>query len=106
MSFRNFTTGKSHAFGGEYVELVAGERMRYTNKFDDPGTWHMLVTVWVLGLFQPFVPARNSTCSRNTMAWVVGRGVGLLRRLGVQTPRPLTTIQIWTARPKALKAAS
>ena len=30
MSFRNFTTGKSHAFGGEYVELVAGGRMRYT----------------------------------------------------------------------------
>ena len=36
MSFRNFTTGKSHAFGGEYVELVPGERLRYTDKFDDP----------------------------------------------------------------------
>jgi len=36
MSFRNFTTGKSHAFGGEYVELVPHERLRYTDKFDDP----------------------------------------------------------------------
>jgi uncharacterized protein YndB with AHSA1/START domain len=36
MSFRNFTTGKSHAFGGEYIELVPGELLRYTDKFDDP----------------------------------------------------------------------
>ena len=36
MSFRNFTTGKSHAFGGEYVELVPNERLRYTDRFDDP----------------------------------------------------------------------
>jgi uncharacterized protein YndB with AHSA1/START domain len=36
MSFRNFTTGKSHSFGGNYVELVPGERLRYTDKFDDP----------------------------------------------------------------------
>jgi uncharacterized protein YndB with AHSA1/START domain len=36
MSFRNFTTGKSHAFGGEYVELIPGECLRYTDKFDDP----------------------------------------------------------------------
>jgi uncharacterized protein YndB with AHSA1/START domain len=36
MSFRNFTTGKSHAFGGEYVELVPHERLSYTDKFDDP----------------------------------------------------------------------
>jgi uncharacterized protein YndB with AHSA1/START domain len=36
MSFRNFTTGNSHSFGGEYRELVAGERIRYTDKFDDP----------------------------------------------------------------------
>lgn len=36
MSFRNFTTGNSHAFGGEYVELVPGERLRYTDRFDDP----------------------------------------------------------------------
>jgi uncharacterized protein YndB with AHSA1/START domain len=36
MSFRNFTTGKSHSFGGEYLELVPGERVRYTDKFDNP----------------------------------------------------------------------
>ena len=36
MSFRNFTTGNSHSFGGEYVELVPHESLRYTDKFDDP----------------------------------------------------------------------
>jgi len=36
MSFRNFTTGHSHSFGGEYTELVPNERLRYTDKFDDP----------------------------------------------------------------------
>jgi uncharacterized protein YndB with AHSA1/START domain len=36
MSFRNFSTGNSHSFGGEYRELVANELIRYTDKFDDP----------------------------------------------------------------------
>ena len=36
MSFRNFTTGNSHSFGGEYKELVPNEKLRYTDKFDDP----------------------------------------------------------------------
>jgi uncharacterized protein YndB with AHSA1/START domain len=36
MSFTNFTTGKSHSFGGEYLELTPHERIRYTDKFDDP----------------------------------------------------------------------
>jgi uncharacterized protein YndB with AHSA1/START domain len=36
MSFRNFTTGMSHSFGGEYLELIPGERLRYTDRFDDP----------------------------------------------------------------------
>ena len=36
ISFRNFTTGNSHSFGGEYVELIPNERLRYTDKFDDP----------------------------------------------------------------------
>ncbi len=36
MSFRNFTNGQSHSFGGEYLELVPGELVRYTDKFDDP----------------------------------------------------------------------
>lgn len=36
MSFTNFTTGKSHSFGGQYLELVPHERIRYTDNFDDP----------------------------------------------------------------------
>ena len=36
MSFTNFTTGKSHSFGGQYVELAPHERIRYTDTFDDP----------------------------------------------------------------------
>jgi uncharacterized protein YndB with AHSA1/START domain len=36
MSFTNFTSGNSHAFGGTYHELVPGERIRYTSRFDDP----------------------------------------------------------------------
>jgi len=36
MSFTNFTTGNGHSFGGTYLELVPGERVRYTDKFDDP----------------------------------------------------------------------
>jgi uncharacterized protein YndB with AHSA1/START domain len=48
MSFRNFTTGDSHSFGGEYVELVPNERLRYTDKFDDanlPGEMQVTVTL-------------------------------------------------------------
>jgi uncharacterized protein YndB with AHSA1/START domain len=36
MSFTNFTTSNSHSFGGEYLELVPNERLRYTDVFDDP----------------------------------------------------------------------
>ena len=36
MSFTNFTTGKSHAFGGRYLEMKPNELIRYTDKFDDP----------------------------------------------------------------------
>jgi uncharacterized protein YndB with AHSA1/START domain len=46
MSFRNFTTGDSHAFGGEYVELMPNERLRYTDRFEDPNLpGQLLVTV-------------------------------------------------------------
>ena len=46
MSFTNFTTGKGHSFGGEYLELVPHERIRYTDKFDDPNLpGEMQVTV-------------------------------------------------------------
>lgn len=36
MSFQNFSTGNAHGFGGEYLELVPNERLRYTDRFDDP----------------------------------------------------------------------
>jgi uncharacterized protein YndB with AHSA1/START domain len=46
MSFTNFTTGRSHAFGGRYLELVPHERIRYTDSFDDPNLpGEMLTTV-------------------------------------------------------------
>lgn len=46
MSFRNFTTGHGHSFGGKYLELVPGERLRYTDRFDDPNLpGEMRVTV-------------------------------------------------------------
>ena len=48
MSFTNFTSGKSHAFGGEYLELVPNERIRNTDKFDDPnlpGVMQVTVTL-------------------------------------------------------------
>jgi uncharacterized protein YndB with AHSA1/START domain len=48
MSFRNFTTGNSHSFGGTYVELVPNERLRYTDKFDDanmPGEMTVTITL-------------------------------------------------------------
>lgn len=48
MSFKNFTTGHGHSFGGEYVELVPNERIHYTDRFDDPnlpGTIHVTVAL-------------------------------------------------------------
>ena len=48
MSFTNFTTEKSHAFGGEYLELLPNELIRYTDKFDDPnlpGVMHVTVAL-------------------------------------------------------------
>jgi uncharacterized protein YndB with AHSA1/START domain len=46
MSFTNFTSGKSHSFGGEYLELVPNERIRHTDRFDDPNLpGEMVVTI-------------------------------------------------------------
>lgn len=36
MSFKNFTTGNGHSFGGQYLELIPGERIRYSDRFDNP----------------------------------------------------------------------
>jgi len=48
MSFTNFTTGKSHSFGGTYLELVPHERIRYTDKFDDPNLPGEMQTIIIL----------------------------------------------------------
>ncbi|SAL38497.1 SRPBCC family protein [Caballeronia telluris] len=48
MSFRNFSTGHGHSFGGEYIELVPSEKIRYTDRFDDanlPGEMHVTVSL-------------------------------------------------------------
>ena len=48
MSFTNFMTGKSHSFGGKYIELSPYERIRYTDTFDDPnlpGEMHVTITL-------------------------------------------------------------
>jgi Uncharacterized conserved protein len=48
MSFKNFTTGQSHSFGGKYLELVPNQRLRYTDRFDDPNLpGEMMTTVTI-----------------------------------------------------------
>jgi uncharacterized protein YndB with AHSA1/START domain len=69
MSFRNFTTGKSHSFGGGYVELVPNERLRYTDKFDDPnlpGDIQVTVTLSVRGVDR-YNFISQASCTRNRM---------------------------------------
>lgn len=52
MSFTNFSTGHSHSFGGEYLELVPFERIRHTDKFDDPNLpGEMQVTISLRQVF-------------------------------------------------------
>lgn len=53
MSFKNFGTGKSHSFGGTYVELKPGERIRYTDRFEDPA---------MPGDIQVSITLRNVAC--------------------------------------------
>jgi uncharacterized protein YndB with AHSA1/START domain len=48
MSFTNFGTGHGHAFGGTYLELVPGERIRYTDRFDDPNLPGEMITTVTL----------------------------------------------------------
>jgi uncharacterized protein YndB with AHSA1/START domain len=48
MSFTNFSSGNSHSFGGRYLELVPGERLRYTSAFDDPNLPGEMVTTVLL----------------------------------------------------------
>ena len=52
MSFTNFTSGKSHSFGGEYLELTKNERVRWTDRFDDPNLpGEMQVTITLRKVF-------------------------------------------------------
>ena len=53
MSFTNFSTGHSHSFGGEYLELLPNERIRHTDKFDDPN---------LLGEMQTTISIKQVTC--------------------------------------------
>lgn len=48
MSFTNFATGQSHAFGGEYLDLVPHARIRYTDRFDDPNLPGVMTTTVTL----------------------------------------------------------
>lgn len=48
MSFKNFTTGHEHAFGGEYRELVPSEKISYTDRFDDPNLPGEMITTVTL----------------------------------------------------------
>lgn len=49
MSFVNFSSGGAHSFGGEYLEIVPDERIRYTDRFDDPGLPGEMVTTVSVG---------------------------------------------------------
>jgi len=52
MSFTNFTNGASHSFGGEYLELVTNQRLKYTDRFDDPNLpGEIVVTVTLKEVF-------------------------------------------------------
>ncbi len=44
MSFTNFTTGSSHSFGGEYLEIIPNQLLKYTDKFDDPNMPGQMIT--------------------------------------------------------------
>jgi uncharacterized protein YndB with AHSA1/START domain len=48
MSFKNFTTGDVHSFGGEFLELVANQSLKYTDRFEDPGLPDEIVVTVVL----------------------------------------------------------
>ena len=79
MSFTNFTTQHSHSFGGEYLELIPNELLRYTDKFDDPNLPGIIeVTVMLkpvscgtdLNIVQEGIPRRYS--GRNVLSRLAG----------------------------------
>ena len=84
MSFTNFTTGKSHSFGGTYVELTPHERIRYTDKFDDPN---------LPGEMQTTITLTKVSCGTDLN--IVQEGVDSLLSI-VQMPKgvPVATVAI------------
>lgn len=64
MSFTNFSTGHSHTFGGEYLELTPNERIRYSDKFDDPN---------LQGEMQTTVTLKEASCG--TELTIVQEGI-------------------------------
>jgi uncharacterized protein YndB with AHSA1/START domain len=48
MSFTNFTTGNSHSFGGQYLEIIPNERLQYTDEFEDPNLPGQMITTITL----------------------------------------------------------
>ena len=92
MSFTNFTTGKSHSFGGKYLELVPNERMRYTDEFDDPNLpGEMQTTVTLrrsrsateINIVQEGIPTRFRRRLLSRLAGVAD-AAGAARRAGDQ----------------------
>ena len=90
MSFTNFTSGKSHAFGGRYLEMKPNELIRYTDKFDDPNLpGEMQVTVTLkkvsfgaeVAIVQEGIPdvirrwvlPRLADCLRSSRTWCILR---------------------------------
>ncbi len=74
MSFTNFTTGASHSFGGEYLELVPHERIRYTDKFDDPN---------LPGEMQTTIDLKKVDCGTESSIVQEGVPAAIPRRLAI-----------------------
>jgi len=79
MSFQNFSSGNGHSFGGEYLELVPNERIRYNDKFDDPnlpGTMHVTVEL------TPVLCGTDVKITQGGIPDVIPRMAGIARPTG------------------------
>lgn len=95
MSFTNFTTEQSHAFGGEYLELAPDERICYTDKFDDPNFPGVMTTTVVLWNRAERRAGRHSRCHTGRDVLLGMAGVARVAREarrgrdpGVRLPSP------------------
>ena len=85
MSFTNFSTGTSHSFGGEYLELVPHERIRYTDRFDDPnlpGVIQVTVTLKKVSCRDGTAHRPGGTAGRDSARGVLPRLAGVARPAG------------------------